>query len=251
MLKFAGIIPARYASTRFPGKPLVMIKGKSMIERVYIKAKKVFEDVCVATDDYRIEAEVKRFGGQVIMTSEHHQSGTDRCAEAIDILQERLKTKFDVVVNVQGDEPFVQTEQLQKLMKCFENEKTQIATLVRFFNANDDMFSPNCAKVLRNKYNQAIYFSRAVIPYLRGKELTSWAENYPYLKQIGIYAYRTEILKEITKLKPSALELAESLEQLRWIENGYVISVEETDFESICIDTPEDLAKVNEMEIPD
>jgi 3-deoxy-manno-octulosonate cytidylyltransferase (CMP-KDO synthetase) len=251
MLTFAGIIPARYGSTRFPGKPLVMINGKTMIERVYIQASKVFENVCVATDDSRIETEVKRFGGHVIMTSENHQSGTDRCAEAIEIFQKQLNTVIDVVVNIQGDEPFVQPGELKKLIKCFDNEKSQIATLVRPFTEKDDMFSPNCAKVIRNKYNQAIYFSRAVIPFLRNKEKSDWPANFPYLKQIGIYAYRTEILKEITKLPPSLLELAESLEQLRWIENGYVISLEETDFESICIDTPEDLENLSNMEFTD
>ena len=251
MLKFAGVIPARYASTRFPGKPLIMIKGKTMIERVYTQASKILDNVCVATDDSRIETEVKRFGGQVIMTAGHHQSGTDRCAEAIEIFQKRLNISFDVVINIQGDEPFIQPGQLQKIIKCFDNKKTQIATLVKPFHANDDIFNPNTVKVVRSKDNQAIYFSRAVIPYLRNKDASTWAENYQYLKHIGIYAYRTHVLQEITKLQPSSLELAESLEQLRWLENGYFISVELTEFESISVDTPDDLEKLNKMEIID
>jgi 3-deoxy-manno-octulosonate cytidylyltransferase (CMP-KDO synthetase) len=251
MLTFAGIIPARYASTRFPGKPLAMIHGKTMIQRVYLQASKVLDHVCVATDDARIEAEVKRFGGNVTMTSQLHQSGTDRCAEAIDIIQKQLNKSFDVVINIQGDEPFIQPGQLNKLISCFNNPKTQIATLVKPFRASDDIFNSNHVKVALNKDNQALYFSRSVIPFLRNKDTASWANNHQYYKHIGIYAYRTEVLKEITGMKPSSLELAESLEQLRWLENGLCIMVEKTEFESISVDTPEDLAKINDMEIND
>jgi len=251
MLTFAGIIPARYASTRFPGKPLVKIKGKTMIHRVYMQATKVLEHVCVATDDSRIEEEVKRFGGRVIMTSPNHQSGTDRCAEAAEIFQKLLNTTFDVVINIQGDEPFIQPAQLEKLMKCFDKHETQIATLVKPFYSNDDIFNPNHVKVVLDKDNRALYFSRATIPFLRNKDIAAWAECHQYYKHIGIYAYRTNVLKEITNLQPTSLEQAESLEQLRWLENGYVIRVEKTEYESISVDTPEDLEKLNQIDITD
>ncbi len=251
MLKFSGIIPARYASTRFPGKPLVMINGKTMIHRVYIQASKVLEHVCVATDDHRIEEEVLRFGGRVIMTSSEHQSGTDRCAEAIDILQKESNTIFDVVLNIQGDEPFIQPAQLEKLMNCFENPETQIATLVKPIHANDDVFNPNCVKVVIDKDYRALYFSRSPIPYIRNKDNSEWSAHHTYFKHLGIYAYRTEVLKEITRLPQSSLELAESLEQLRWLENGYRIIAERTEFESISVDTPDDLNKLNILNFND
>jgi len=251
MLKFAGIIPARYASTRFPGKPLVNIKGKTMIERVYIQASKVLDNVCVATDDSRIEEEVIRFGGKVIMTSPNHQSGTDRCAEAIDLLQKECKTIFDVVLNIQGDEPFIQPAQLEKLMGCFTNPEAQIATLVKPISSNEDIFNPNCVKVVIDKNYKALYFSRSPIPFIRNKDNNTWEKAHGYLKHLGIYAYRTEVLKEITQLPQSSLELAESLEQLRWLENGYTIMAETTEFESISIDTPQDLEKVNALHFID
>jgi 3-deoxy-D-manno-octulosonate cytidylyltransferase len=251
MLKFAGIIPARYASTRFPGKPLVKINGKTMIHRVYLQATKVLEHICVATDDARIEEEVKRFGGRVVMTSPNHQSGTDRCAEAAANLQKELGVNFDVIINIQGDEPFIQPEQLRKLMSCFDNPETQIATLVKPLHNIDDILNPNHVKVVLNKDNRAMYFSRSPIPYIRGKETASWADCHQYFKHLGIYAYRTEVLNEVTRLSQSSLELAESLEQLRWLENGLCIAVEKTDFESVAIDTPEDLEKLKGIEFAD
>jgi 3-deoxy-manno-octulosonate cytidylyltransferase (CMP-KDO synthetase) len=251
MLTFAGIIPARFASTRFPGKPLAIIHGRTMIQRVYEQSSKVLDYVCVATDDLRIEEEVKRFGGRVIMTSQNHQSGTDRCAEAIEIFQKQLNKDFDVVINIQGDEPFIQPGQLEKLISCFNNPKTQIATLVKPFHKNDDIFNSNHVKVTINKDNQALYFSRSAIPFLRNQDVITWASKHQYYKHIGIYAYQTGILKELTGIQPSSLELAESLEQLRWLENGYCIIVEKTDFESISVDTPEDLEKINAMAITD
>lgn len=251
MLNFAGIIPARFASTRFPGKPLVMIKGKSMIERVYEQSSKVLEHVYVATDDQRIESEVQRFGGNVILTSSLHQSGTDRCAEAIEIIEKKLGVRFDVILNIQGDEPFIRPEQLTKLMGLFDDQKTQIATLVKPIHSNQDIFNPNHVKVVIDKYSKALFFSRSAIPFLRNKENSVWHDHFQYYKHLGIYAYRTSVLKEITLLPMSSLEIAESLEQLRWIENGYHLSVEKTEYESISVDTPEDLEKINLLEFSD
>lgn len=251
MLKFAGIIPARFSSTRFPGKPLVIINGKTMIQRVYQQATKVLDHVCVATDDIRIKEEVLRFGGEVIMTSPNHQSGTDRCAEAIEILQHQKKFNFEVVLNIQGDEPFIQPEQLKKLMSCFNNSETQIATLVKPIHHNNDIFNPNYVKVVLDKNSRALYFSRSPIPYIRSKDNSVWVEHHSYFKHLGIYAYRTEVLKEITQLTQSSLELAESLEQLRWLENGFKIMAETTDLESISIDTPDDLDRLNLINFTD
>lgn len=244
MMRFAGIIPARYASTRFPGKPLVNIHGKTMIQRVYEQASKVLEYVCVATDDPRIEEEVKRFNGNVMMTSANHQSGTDRCAEAVESFSRSVNVQFDVVINIQGDEPFIQPVQIQKLMGCFSNPATQIATLVKPIHTTEDVLNPNCVKVVFAKDHKALYFSRSAIPFIRGKETSAWASNHSFFKHLGIYAYRTDVLNEITHLPQSSLELAESLEQLRWLENGYHIAVEETEFETISIDTPDDLKKI-------
>jgi 3-deoxy-manno-octulosonate cytidylyltransferase (CMP-KDO synthetase) len=248
MLQFAGIIPARYASTRFPGKPLVQIKGKTMIERVYLQASKVLAHVAVATDDPRIENEVLRFGGKVIMTSSHHQSGTDRCNEALTKFEDLTLTKFDVVINIQGDEPFIQPVQLEKLMGCFNRQEVQIATLAKAIETNEDLFNPNHVKVIKDANNRALYFSRSPIPYNRNSPQDEWIKHHSYLKHIGIYAYRTEALREITQLAQSKLELTESLEQLRWIENGYTIAIETTEFESISVDTPEDLIKINNLD---
>jgi len=248
MLQFLGIIPARYASTRFPGKPLIQIKGKSMIERVYLQASKVLSHVVVATDDSRIEKEVLRFGGKVIITSPDHQSGTDRCNEALEKFEDLTSIKFDVVINIQGDEPFIQPAQLEKLIGCFTSKEVQIATLVKKIDTNEDLLNPNQVKVIKDTKNRAIYFSRSPIPYLRNKLQKDWLKHHTYLKHIGIYAYRTEALREITKLPQSDLELIESLEQLRWIENGYTIAVETTEFESISVDIPEDLIKINNLD---
>lgn len=241
-MKFLGIIPARYASSRFPGKPLADMNGKPMIQRVYEQVANLLDKVVVATDDQRIYDAVNRFGGNATMTSPAHQSGTDRCLEAYLNLQE----KYDVVVNIQGDEPFIKASQIELLKNCFNDLNTQIATLAKAFDQEDDfevLFNPNTPKVLFDTNNYAIYFSRSVIPYIRGKHHTEWLKTTIYYKHIGIYAYRIDVLKKITALPPSTLEKAESLEQLRWIENGYRIKVGITPEETIGIDTPEDLEK--------
>lgn len=242
-MKFIGIIPARYASSRFPGKPLADIGGIPMIERVYTQIKDVLDSVCVATDDERIAQAVTNFGGNVVMTSDLHRSGTDRCYEAYT----KISGPFDVIINVQGDEPFIHPEQIRTLKDCFSDPSTQIATLVKAFDPGDDfetaLFNPNSPKVVINKQQEAMYFSRSVIPYMRGKDHKEWLPNHTYYKHIGLYAYRADVLKEITQLPQSPLELAESLEQLRWLENGYKIKVGITDRETIGIDTPNDLEK--------
>lgn len=245
-MKILSIIPARYASTRFPGKPLAEICGKPMIQWVYERASLVFEYVYVATDDSRIVDAVKSFNGRVVMTSSNHQSGTDRIAEALKTIENQTGLKFDIVINIQGDEPFIQPEQLRKVASCFNDAKVQIATLVKPFSENEDIFNPNSPKVLINPQNNAIYFSRSAIPFIRGKEKSEWQKHHTFYKHIGLYAYRSEVLLEVTKLAQSPLELAESLEQLRWIENGYLIRVEKTDMETLAVDTPEDLERVNE-----
>lgn len=245
-LRFAGIIPARFASTRFPGKPLALIGGKTMIQRVYDQAQKALDAVFVATDDQRIADEVKRFGGKVIMTSPSHPSGTDRCWEAYTQIGE----EYDVVINIQGDEPFIDPSQIKALMNCFDGSDVDIATLIRKIDQKEGiatLLDPNKPKVVVNNRQEAIYFSRLPIPYLRNVNQADWLLHHDYFSHIGIYAYRTRVLKEIVSLSPTTLEMAESLEQLRWIENGYRIRVAETDFHSIGIDTPEDLEKVSEM----
>lgn len=245
-MKFLGIIPARYASTRFPAKPLAMLGGKTVIQRVYEQVSGVMDDAYVATDDERIEAAVKAFGGKVVMTSVHHKSGTDRCYEAMT----RIGGQFDVVVNIQGDEPFIQPSQLHSIQACFQDPATQIATLVKPFTPQDGLQAlqnPNSPKVVLDKNHNALYFSRSVIPYLRGVDSAEWLSRHTYYKHIGLYAYRTEVLKEITALPQSSLELAESLEQLRWLENGYVIKAGITEVETIGIDTPQDLQRAEEF----
>ncbi|MDD4116295.1 MAG: 3-deoxy-manno-octulosonate cytidylyltransferase [Massilibacteroides sp.] len=242
-MKFIGIIPARYASTRFPGKPLADMNGKTMIERVYEQVKNTVDAVYVATDDERIKTAVTAFGGKVVMTSPNHKSGTDRCYEAY----LKAGSDCDIIINIQGDEPFIHPSQIETLKTCFDDVNTEIATLVKPFEAEGDfestLFNPNSPKVVLNKKNEAMYFSRSVIPYLRGKEYTQWLHYHTYYKHIGLYAYRANVLKEITQLPQSPLELAESLEQLRWLENGYRIKVGITHQETIGIDTPEDMKK--------
>lgn len=242
-MKFIGIIPARYASSRFPGKPLVDMDGKTMIQRVFEQVVQAVDDVCVATDDERIEAAVKAFGGNVVMTSDKHRSGTDRCFEAY----QKVGNGFDVVINIQGDEPFIHPEQIETIKACFTDDQVQIATLVKPFRSDADfestLFNPNSPKVVVNKKSEAMYFSRSIIPYIRGKKYTEWLSSHVFYKHIGMYAYRADILAEITALPQSTLELAESLEQLRWLENGYKIKVGITEQETIGIDTPEDLEK--------
>lgn len=241
-MKFIAIIPARYASTRFPGKPLAMLGGKSVIQRVYEQVAGVLDDAVVATDDERIYEAVKAFGGKVEMTSTEHRSGTDRCWEAYC----KQGGTYDVVVNVQGDEPFIRATQLEALKRCFEHPATDIATLVKPFTEADGLAAlenPNSPKVVLDGASQAIYFSRSVIPYLRNYPREEWLAHHTFYKHIGIYAFRTEVLKAVTALQQSTLERMESLEQLRWLENGYKIGVGITDIETIGIDTPEDLEK--------
>jgi 3-deoxy-manno-octulosonate cytidylyltransferase (CMP-KDO synthetase) len=242
-MKFIGIIPARYASTRFPGKPLADMKGKPMIQRVYEQVKNVLDAVCVATDDRRIAAAVKSFGGNVVMTSDRHKSGTDRCYEAYT----KVGRGYHVIVNIQGDEPFVQPAQIETLKACFTDLYVQIATLVKPLLPGDNfeaaLFNHNSPKVVLNRNHEAMYFSRSVIPFFRGKVHTEWLANHTYYKHIGLYAYRADVLREITLLPQSPLEIAESLEQLRWLENGYRIKTGITHIDTIGIDTPEDMER--------
>lgn len=241
-MNFVGIIPARYASSRFPGKPLVDIGGKTMIQRVYEQASAVLDSVYVATDDERIFQAVQAFGGCVVMTSDQHRSGTDRCAEAMGKLSGEAP---DVVINIQGDEPFVDASQLQALMACFDSPDTQIATLVKPFSEKDNydtLANPNSPKVLLNKEGEAMYFSRSVVPYLRNVPQDEYLQHHTFYKHIGIYAYRRDVLTQLAALAPTVLEKAESLEQLRWLENGYRIRTAITYVENVAVDTPEDVA---------
>ncbi len=243
-MKFIGIIPARYASSRFPGKPLAIIHGKPMIQHVYENAKQAIENVWVATDDERIYNAVENFGGKVLYTSPDHKSGTDRCAEAAKKISK--SHTFDVVINIQGDEPFLKPHHLEGLKQCFAPE-TQIATLVKNAVHLKEVFDPNKPKVVLDSQGTALYFSRSPIPFIRGVEKTEWLAQHKFWMHVGIYAYKAKILQEITQLQPSKLELAESLEQLRWLENGYSIKTTTTDYESFGIDTPEDLDKALQL----
>ncbi|MBO5233831.1 MAG: 3-deoxy-manno-octulosonate cytidylyltransferase [Prevotella sp.] len=258
-MKYIAIIPARYASTRFPGKPLAMLGGKTVIRRVYEQVNKQMDATWVATDDSRIYDHVVSWGGNAVMTSPDHKSGTDRIEEAMEKIEASGGT-YDVVVNVQGDEPFIQPEQIEAVCKCFDDVQTQIATLgIRFASAEacgaetgqDEVWrrisNANSPKIVVDNKGFAMYFSRSVIPFVRGKECTEWAAAYPFMKHIGMYAYRRNVLREITSLPQSSLEQAESLEQLRWLQNGYKIKVGETFTETIGIDTPEDLAKAQAL----
>jgi 3-deoxy-manno-octulosonate cytidylyltransferase (CMP-KDO synthetase) len=238
-MKFTAIIPARYASTRFPGKPLAVLGGKTVIQRVYEQVSSVLNEVYVATDDERIFACVNSFGGKAVMTRADHQSGTDRIQEAV----EKTSTQTDVIINVQGDEPFIQPSQIQTLMQLFDDPSTQIGTLGKYFENIEAVENPNSPKIVMDNRGFALYFSRSVIPYIRGIERQNWFGEYPFLKHLGVYAYRREVLAEVTKLPQSSLEKAESLEQLRWLQNGYRIRVGLTDVETVGIDTPEDLQR--------
>jgi len=240
---FAGIIPSRYASSRFPGKPLALIGNRPMIMRVYEQACKSIDLVYVATDDKRILEAVLKFGGKAIMTSTDHQSGTDRCAEAVTLITGETGISPDVVINIQGDEPFIKPEQIDLLKQCFTSESVEIATLIRKVEEGEDIFNPNQPKVIITSEGNALYFSRAAIPYIRDTEISKWSEKHVYYKHIGLYAYRTETLKKITLLPRSPLEISESLEQNRWLENGFHIRTAITIWESIGIDTPDDLEK--------
>ena len=241
-MNILGVIPSRYGSTRFLGKPLIDIDGKTMIQRVYEQAKKSesLKEIVVATDDDRIFNEVKRFGGNVMMTSASHESGTERCNEVL----KNSTQNFDVVINIQGDEPFINPKQIDQLCACFNDEKTDIATLVKEIKENKELFNPNRPKVEINENNFAQLFSREAIPSLNNVDKTAWLNHRKYYKHIGIYGYRAKVLSKICLLEPSPLEIKERLEQLRWLENGYQIKVAETSFEAIAIDTPEDLKKI-------
>lgn len=244
--RFVGIIPSRYASSRFPGKPLAMIGGKSMVQRVYEQVNKVLDLVYVATDDQRIFDAVEAFGGKAVMTSANHKSGTDRVQEAYS----KIGQGREIAINVQGDEPFIQTKQIETVCHCFDQPGTQLATLIKPFGENDGwevLNNPNSPKVVLNKAGEAMYFSRSVIPYKRGKDQEEWLKCHTYYKHIGLYAYRASVLKEITALPQSELELTESLEQLRWLENGYHIMTGITDSETVGIDTPDDLRRAEEF----
>lgn len=240
-MKILGIIPARFDSSRFPGKPLVDIAGKSMIQRVYEQSiqSSSLSKVVIATDDQRISEHVKGFGAEVIITSNKHLSGTDRCGEVAIHYPE-----FEILVNIQGDEPLIDPRQIDLLCSCFENADTSIATLVKKIKSAEELFNENTPKVVLNNKLEAIYFSRSPIPFQRGLSNEQWLDAYPFYKHIGIYAFRNSILSEITQLPVSSLEKAEALEQLRWIENGYKIKVAVTELESQAIDTPEDLQKI-------
>ncbi|PTS92636.1 3-deoxy-manno-octulosonate cytidylyltransferase [Pedobacter sp. HMWF019] len=240
-MKTLGIIPSRYASTRFPGKPLVQIDGKSMIQRVYEQASlsKSLDQVVVATDDIRIAQEVERFGGAYIMTSDTHQSGTDRCAEVLTQLK-----GFDHVINIQGDEPYINPEQIDLLASCFQEKTVQLATLIKAITSQEELLNTNIPKVVLNTAGEALYFSRQTIPYIRNASEKDWLKAHTFYKHIGIYGYTKTVLNEITKLPSSSLERAENLEQLRWLENGYRIQTKTTTLETLAIDTPEDLNRI-------
>ena len=243
MQKTVAIIPARYASTRFPGKPLALLGGKPVIQWVWENVSAMPELACavVATDDERIAAAVEGFGGRAMMTASTHRSGTDRCVEVVRHLREQGQ-EYDVAINVQGDEPFVRQEQLRSLVDCFADGEVQIATLKTAIRSTEELFSPNNVKVVCDLRGRALYFSRQPLPHQRGVEQGQWTERHPYFKHVGIYAFRTSTLEELGRLPQAPLELSESLEQLRWLENGYRIQVKETAVANIGIDTPADMA---------
>ena len=242
-MKYIAVIPARYASTRFPGKPLAVLGGKTVIQRVCEQASRVLPEAYVATDDERIFSAVEAFGGRAVMTSANHKSGTDRIQEAV----EKIGTDADVIINIQGDEPFIQPAQIETLMHLFDAPETQIGTLGKPFETIEATMNPNSPKIVTDRRGFALYFSRSVIPYIRGVEQEEWLKHYPFLKHLGVYAYRREVLAEVTRLPQSALEKAESLEQLRWLENGFRIRVGITDMETVGIDTPDDLTRAEQF----
>ena len=243
-MKVVGIIPARYNSTRFPGKPLAMIKGKTMIQRVCEQAwKSKLDAVVVATDDIRIADEVLKFGGKYVMTDPRHQSGTDRCCEAVQMLEEQ----YDAVINIQGDEPFIDPRHIDLLVDMISRDDTQLASLVKRVEEAEDLFGSSKVKVVMDKTGKALYFSRNPIPFMQNVVHEKWLQKGRFYQHIGIYAYKTETLYQIAKMQPSALEQAESLEQLRWLENGLSIRMAVVAGESLSIDTPDDLAKAREM----
>ncbi len=243
-MKIVGIIPSRYQSSRFPGKPLAMIDGVSMIRRVYEQCKKatLLDAVVVATDDNRIKVEVESFGGLVVMTSEDCPNGTARCEEVV----EQLNESFDFVVNIQGDEPYIQPEQIDQVA-CILSSEVELGTLVKKIDDQETLFNPNTPKVVFNDSDYALYFSRQTIPFLRDVKKENWLTSHAFYKHIGIYAYRTDILKKIVALPEGNIEQMEKLEQLRWLENGFKIKIAITVFDSFGIDSPEDIEKVKGM----
>lgn len=240
-MKILGIIPARYASTRFPGKPLIDILGKSMLQRVYEQTKKseFLTDVIIATDDELIEKHANSFGATVVQTKTEHPSGTDRSFEAY----QKTNKAYDYIINIQGDEPFIDPSQIDLLAGVCDGN-TELATLMIKCNSHNVLFDKGEVKITLNNKNEALYFSRMVIPFIKGVEEKEWHKHFDYYRHVGMYAYRADILEKVTKLKPSSLELAESLEQLRWLENGFKIKCAETLHDSHCVDTPEDVEKV-------
>lgn len=244
-MKFIAIIPARYASTRFPGKPLALISGKPMVQHVYERCKELLEHVYIATDDERIAQVVNTFGGSYILTNANHPSGTDRVAEAARIIGETID--FDVVINVQGDEPFLNGTQIEQLIHCFDNPQTDIATLVTPIHSTSILTDSNKVKAAVATNGRALYFSRSPIPFIRDLKMEEWLEKQAHFLHLGLYAYRAQVLQEITQLQPSPLENFEKLEQLRWLENGYIIQTAATNHENFGVDTPEDLKQLNEM----
>lgn len=239
MKKIIAIIPARFASTRFPGKPLAILGGKPVIQRVYEQVTSVLPLAYVATDDMRIFNAVTAFGGKAVMTRSDHKSGTDRIQEALTLID----SDADIVVNIQGDEPFIQSSQIETLCKCFDDDTAQIATLGKPFATIEEVENPNSPKIVVDNKGYAMYFSRSIIPFVRGAEKGDWMNHYPFLKHLGIYGYRREVLAQVTQLPQSSLEIAESLEQLRWLQNGYKIKVGITNIETVGIDTPTDLER--------
>ena len=245
-MKIIGIIPARYESSRFPSKPLAMISGKPMIQHVFENATKAkcLSEVIVATDDLRIYDAVISFGGKVAMTKKDHQSGSDRCNEVLQALAADQQV-FDVAINIQGDEPFLNPDQIEMLAESFnEDVKTEISTLIKKIDHSDELFNPNVVKVVIDHDEEALYFSRSPIPFLRDVDQKLWLDQHVFYKHIGIYGFKTSILKKITSLEKSKLEMSENLEQLRWIENGYRIKTKITEIENASIDRPEDLKKI-------
>ena len=245
-MRILALIPARYGSSRFPGKPLALVHGKPMIQRVYEQTVKAFPNACVATDDERIYNAVKEFGGRAVMTSTTHNSGTDRCFEALKNYCKESGEIFDAVINVQGDEPYIKPEQLQQLGECFNDPSVELATLVKRVKDKAELLNNNSPKVIVDKNNDAIYFSRTAIPFSRDVEVTDeYVQGTPFFRHIGLYGYKVETLEKICKMPQSFLELTEKLEQLRWIENGLKIRVAETKYETHAVDTVEDLEYIN------
>ena len=243
-MRVVGIIPARYASTRFPGKPLALIKGKTMIRRVCEQAwKSRLDAVVVATDDVRIADEVMCFGGKYVLTDPNHRSGTDRCREALDLLD----NQFDAVVNIQGDEPFIDPKQINQIIDLMSEEGTSLASLAKRIEDEDELFSPNTVKVVMDKLGNALYFSRNPIPFMRNLDRNEWLKRGVFYKHIGIYAYKADVLRDIANMRPTSLELSESLEQLRWLENGLTIRMGVTEVENVSIDMPSDIAKAEKF----